>query len=300
MGRTMNELFIASPIAPTLRAALERRGRVSDVEPSADTVAIVGGGTMRVDAALIERLPDLKVVVVHGVGHAGIDLDAARARGIPVTTTPDVLTDDVADLAVGLLLAVERRILANDRIMRAGGWKVPLSRRTSGRRVGIVGLGRIGSAIAHRLAAFGCDIAYTARGAKDVPWRYMPDTLALADFADALILAAPGGEETRHIVDAAVLRALGKHGVLVNVARGSLVDQSALIAALETATIAGAGLDVFDQEPHVPAALRLIVDRVVLSPHQGSATIETRAAMEALVLENLDAVLAGSAPVSPV
>lgn len=287
------DLFLASSIPPALRAELESRFRVHEGTPPPETRAIVGGGMSAVDAATIAALPALEIVAIHGVGHDGVDLNAARARGVRVTTTPDVLTDDVADLAIALMLGVQRRIAANDRTVREGGWKVPLGRRASGRTIGILGLGRIGSAIARRAAAFAGEIVYTARSAKPgLPWRFVTDIAALAQASDVLILAAPGGAATERIVDAGVLDALGPQGVLVNVARGSLVDEEALIGALQAGRIAGAGLDVFADEPRVPAALRAL-DQVVLAPHQGSATQEGRAAMSALVLANLDAHFAG-------
>lgn len=257
--------------------------------------ALVGGGSMRVDAALLDRLPQLAIVAVHGVGHDGIDAAALAARGVTLAITPDVLTEDVADLAIGLWLAVERRIAANDRSVRDGGWRMPLSRRASGRRIGIYGLGTIGRAIAARAEPFAGEMRYTARIAKpDVPWRFVPNLLQLAAASDVLILAAASTPDNRGAVDAAVLAALGADGVLVNVARGALVDQDALIAALEQGRIAGAGLDVFADEPAIPDALRR--DDVVLSPHQGSATREARAAMAAMVLANLDACFAGRVP----
>ena len=285
-------LFLAGPQSPALEAALAERFTLHRDTAPADTRAIVGGGSMRLDAAMIAALPELEIVAVHGVGHDGIDLDAARARGVRVTTTPDVLTDDVADLAIALWLAVERNVAANDRAVREGGWRVPLARRASGRRVGIVGLGRIGHAIARRAAPFAAELRYTARHRRDVAWTWTPDPLTLAEQSDVLILAAPGGAQTRGMVDAGVLAALGTDGVLVNVARGSLVDQPALIDALARGVIAGAGLDVFAEEPHVPNALTAM-PQVVLAPHQGSATREARAAMAQMVLDNLDAHVAG-------
>ena len=286
------DLYLVADMAPDLVSELERRFTVHRTDPPPTTRAICGGGSSVVDAALIARLPALEIIAINGVGYDGIDIAATKARGIRVTTTPDVLTDDVADLAIGLWLAVERRIAANDTALRNGGWSVPLSRQASGRRIGIFGLGRIGHAIARRAEPFGGEILYTARGPKDVTWRFLPDITALAAACDVLILAAPGGADTSGVVDAAVLAQLGRDGVLINVARGSLVDQPALVAALEDGTIAGAGIDVFADEPEVPEALRTL-PQVVLSPHQGSATVETRAAMAALVLENLDAQFAG-------
>jgi lactate dehydrogenase-like 2-hydroxyacid dehydrogenase len=286
------DLYLIADMASDLVAALEQHFTVHRGDPPATTRAICGGGSSVVDAALIDRLPALEIIAINGVGYDGVDLEAAKARGIRVTNTPDVLTDDVADLAIGLWLAVERRIAANHAAVRDGGWNVPLARRASGRKIGIFGLGRIGHAIARRAEPFGGEILYTARSEKRVAWRFLPDITALAAACDVLMLAAPGGAGTHGIVDAGVLAALGSEGVLVNVARGSLVDQVALVAALEARKIAGAGLDVFADEPAVPDALK-VMPNVVLSPHQGSATVETRAAMAALVLANLDAHLAG-------
>lgn len=287
------DLFLASPVSPALRDALVARFTVHEGVPPPGTRAIVGGGMTPVDAALLDRLPALEIVAIHGVGHDRLDLDALSARGVRVTTTPDVLNEDVADLAIGLMLAVQRRIAANDRAVRSGGWSVPLARRASGRRIGIFGMGQIGRAIAARAAPFAREILYGARSAKpDLPWRFVADIGALAEASDVLILIAPGSAATDQIVDAEVLDRLGPDGVLINVARGSLVDEPALIAALEQGRIAGAGLDVFIDEPHVPEALRRL-DQVVLQPHQGSATRETRGEMAALVLANLDAHFAG-------
>jgi lactate dehydrogenase-like 2-hydroxyacid dehydrogenase len=286
------DLYLIADMAPDLVAALEQRFTVHRGDPPATTRAVCGGGSSVVDAALIERLPALEIIAINGVGYDGVDLDTAKAHEIRVTNTPDVLTDDVADLAIGLWLAVERRIAANDAVVRGGEWNVPLARRASGRRIGIFGLGRIGQAIARRAEPFGGEILYAARSEKPVAWQFVRDVTALAAACDVLILAAPGGAETQGIVDAAVLAALGSDGVLINVARGSLVDQRALVAALEAGGIAGAGLDVFADEPAVPDVLKTM-STVVLSPHQGSATVETRAAMAALVLANLDAHLAG-------
>ncbi|KTF70789.1 2-hydroxyacid dehydrogenase [Sphingomonas sp. HT-1] len=288
----MVDLYLATPVSAALRAELADRFTVHEGDPPPGTRAIVGGGQMRLGGTLLAQLPALEIVAIHGVGHDGLDLAALRARGIRVTTTPDVLTEDVADLAIGLMLAVQRRIAANDALVRGGGWKAQLGRRASGRRIGIFGLGKIGTAIAERAAPFAAELLYTARSEKPVPWRYLPDIAVLANASDVLILAAPGGAETDRIVDATTLSALGAQGVLINIARGSLVDEPALIAALQAGTIAGAALDVFAREPQVPEALRAL-DQVVLAPHQGSATQEGRAAMAALVLANLDAHFAG-------
>ena len=298
-NRTRPDLYLLSGVSSALEAALAARFTLHRADPPVTTRAIVGGGTSVVDTALLDRLPALEIVAIHGVGHDAIDLAATRARGVVVTTTPDVLTDDVADLAIGLMLAVQRRIVANDRAVREGGWQVPLARRASGRRIGIYGLGQIGKAIAARARPFARELHYTARTAKtDVEDVFHADITSLAAACDVLILAAPGGAATRHIVDAGVLAALGPDGILVNIARGSLVDEPALVAALRTGAIAGAGLDVFADEPVVPDALKAM-EQVVLSPHQGSGTVVARADMAALVVANLDAHFAGSPPLTP-
>lgn len=292
------DLLLITNVPAPLRAALAERFTLHEGEPVPGIRIVVGGGTAKLDAALLDRLPDLEIVAIHGIGHDGIDFAALRARGIRLTLTPDVLTEDVADLAIALMLAVQRRVAANDALVRSGGWAAPLGRRASGRRIGIFGLGRIGHAIALRAAPFAGELLYTARSEKPVPWRFVPDIAALAEASDVLILAAPGGAETEKIVDAAVLDRLGPGGVLVNIARGSLVDEAALVAALAGGRIAGAGLDVFAEEPEVPAALKTM-PQVVLAPHQGSATEEGRAEMRDLVLANLDAHFAGRPLVTP-
>ncbi|WP_267434046.1 2-hydroxyacid dehydrogenase [Sphingomonas sp. GM_Shp_1] len=286
------DIYLATAIPPALEIALAERFTLHRDTPPATTRAIVGGGMMTVDAALLDRLPELQIIAVNGVGFDGIDREATAARGIRIAITPDALTEDVADQAIALWLAVERRIAANDRALRMGNWTVPLGRRASGRRIGIFGLGRIGQAIAKRAEPFAGEVLYTARSEKPVTWRFVPELVRLAAESDVLILAAPGGAETRGVVDAEVLDGLGADGVLVNIARGSLVDEDALIAALETHRIAGAGLDVFTDEPDVPPALRRM-NHVVLAPHQGSATREGRAEMAAMVIANLEAHFAG-------
>jgi len=272
-------------------------------QPRDSIRAIAASGESRVDAALIAQLPALEIISVMGVGYDGIDVAAAKARGVVVTHTPDVLNDDVADLAIALMLATARQIAAADRYVRGGLWAngpMPLARKMSGARLGLVGMGRIGQAIAARAAAFGMSIAYTARGAKpQLPYRYHPSAQALATESDFLVVITPGGAATRKLIDAPVLAALGAKGILVHVARGSVVDEAALIDALERRTIAGAGLDVFENEPHVPERLRTL-PHVVLTPHIGSATGQTRQAMVDLAMNNLRTRLAGEAPLTPV
>jgi len=265
--------------------------------------AIQASGESKVNAALIAQLPALEVISVMGVGYDGIDVAAAQAHNVVVTHTPDVLNDDVADLAIALMLAWSRQIARADRFVRAGEWlkrPLPLGRKLSGARLGIVGMGRIGQAIAQRAAAFGMAIAYTARSAKpELPHPFCASAAALAARSDFLVLITPGGAATRKLVDAEVLRALGPNGCVVNVARGSVIDQSALIEALKTGTIAGAALDVFEDEPNVPQALREM-DNVVMTPHIGSATAQTRRAMAKLAFDNLDAKLSGRPVPTPV
>jgi len=265
--------------------------------------AIAANGESRVDRALMQRLPALRVVAVMGVGYDRVDVAAALERGVAVTHTPGVLDDDVADLAIGLMLAWARQIPAADRFVRDGRWPsgaLPLGRKLSGARLGIVGMGRIGQAIARRAAAFDMDIAYaTRRHNPSVAHPHIPSLVALAERSDYLVVIVPGGAATHHLIDAEVLRALGPQGCLVNVARGPVVDQQALIAALQAGTLAGAALDVFEGEPDVPAALRAL-PQVVLAPHIGSATGATRLAMARLALANLAAGLAESPLHTPV
>ena len=273
-------------------SCLDHIGELYDLrhEPGPGITAALSGGN-GIDAATMDAAPDLKMVALAVVGYDRVDLDHARAKGIAVTNTPDVLTDDVADLAIGLWLSLSRRLMTGDRYVREGRWPrheaLPLSTRASGRRIGVLGLGQIGRAIAARAAPFASEIAYhNRRPADGSPYAYAPSARALAEQCDVLFVATAGGADSRALVDAAVLEALGPQGLLVNVARGSVVDEAALVAALEAGTIAGAGLDVFLDEPNVPAAL-LNRDDVVLQPHRGSATVEARAAMARLVLENL-------------
>lgn len=271
-------------------------------DPAGVDVAVVGGGA-KVGVAEMDALPDLRAIVNFGVGHDNIDVPEAARRGVVVSNTPDVLTDAVADLAAVLVVDVLRGVTAADRFVRSGAWargeKMPLTRDVRGAVVGVLGLGRIGTAAAVRLEAFGAEVHYHSRSAKDVAWTYHPSPVELARASDVLLVLTPGGAGTERLVDAAVLDALGANGYLVNVARGSVVDEDALVAALEEGRIAGAGLDVFADEPHVPAAL-LERDDVVLLPHVGSATTQTREAMGRVVLDNIDAFLERGALVTPV
>lgn len=292
-----------------LQATYTILDRLHETDPAALAAAaprvraIAASGESKVSAELIAQLPALELISVMGVGYDGIDVAAAKARGVMVTHTPAVLNDDVADLAIALMLSVARRIPHADRYVRSGQWPggpMPLARKMSGARLGIVGMGRIGQAIAKRGEAFGMSVAYTARSRKpELPHTFHPDAKALAAHSDFLVLITPGGAATRRMIDAQVLAALGPNGYLINVARGSVVDEAALIEALQQGTIAGAGLDVFENEPNVPEALRAL-DNVVLTPHIGSATGQTRKAMADLALANLAAHFAGTPLPTPV
>jgi len=261
-----------------------------------DILVTSGNAVMGAPAALIAALPNLKAICSNGVGYDSIDTEAARSRGIVVTNTPEVLNDCVADLGMALLLDVARRISEADRFTRAGHWaqgRFPLSSKIGGKVCGIVGLGNIGQAVARRAQAFDMQIHYyNPRSRPDVPYTRHESLVDLAQRADFLVLTLPGGAATRHIINADVLQALGPEGYLINIARGSVVDQQALVAALETGRIAGAGLDVFEQEPQVPDALRQR-DNVVITPHIASSTRETMAAMADLVFDNMLAFARG-------
>lgn len=265
--------------------------------------AIATRGELGASAELIAQLPALELIACYGVGTDAIALAAARARGIRVSNTPDVLTGDVADLAVGLALAAMRAIPAGDAHVRTGAWAqqgLGLTTRLHGKRVGLAGYGRIGQAVARRLSGFDVDLGYFARSARaDSPHRFFDSLAALADWCDVLVVTLSGGASTQHLVDAGVLRALGPRGWLVNVARGSTVDEAALLTALEARAIAGAGLDVFWNEPRIDARF-LALDNVVLQPHHASGTVETRQAMGQLVRDNLAAYFAGQPLPTPV
>ncbi len=256
-----------------------------------------------VDKAIIDLFPNLELIANFGVGYDQIDAKYAATRGVVVTNTPEVLTEEVADLTIALTLATLRQIPQADRYVRAGSWlrsPFPLSATLRERKAGILGMGRIGLAIAKRLEGFGIDIAYHNRSRReDVAYPYFSSALALAGAVDLLIVVTPGGAGTKHLVNGEVLSALGKNGVLINVSRGSVVDQVALIEALKNGTIQNAGLDVFENEPNVPQSL-IDIDKVVLLPHVGSASVETRGAMSQLVVDNIAAWEAGQLPLTPV
>lgn len=284
-----------------LSRADEPEALLSHVAPRIRGIQGVGGTP--VSAETIARLPALEIIACCGVGYDGVDVPAARRRGIVVTNTPGVLDDCTADLAMGLLIAASRGIALGDRYVRSGAWPegpLPLQRSVTRKRLGILGLGRIGSAVARRAAAFEMDVAYHSRRRRDdVSWEYCDSPVALAARSDFLVVTVPGGAGTAKLVGEDVLRALGPDGVLVNVARGSVVDEAALVRCLDAGALAGAALDVFEDEPYVSRTLRARED-VVLVPHIGSATRETRAAMSRLTLENLREHFAGRPVLTPV
>lgn len=276
--------------------------RAAFLAPLKDKVRGIATFTGTVDAALMDALPRLEIVASMSIGLDHIDLAAAKARGIRVTNTPDVLTDDVADLAIGLMVAVARRLVVADRYARDGSWlkgPMPLQSKLGGAMLGVLGMGRIGQAIAKRAVAMGMTIAYhTPRPKPELPYRFYPDIAAMAADVEYLVVAVPGGPATRHLVDARIIAALGPKGSIINIARGSVIDQAALVAALTDRKLAGAGLDVFEDEPSVPEAL-VRLDSVVLTPHVGSATHATRLAMGRLMLDNLAAYFGGKPLLTP-
>lgn len=309
------ELVITAPLKPqpimdalerdyTLWPLWEMEDRAAGLAAVADRVrGIATNGQNGASAELIDALPKLEIISSYGVGVDAIDRARAQARGVAVTNTPDVLNDDVADLTIALMLAAARRLCEGDRYVRNGQWlKGPmvLGHRVSGKRLGILGLGRIGQAIARRAEGFDMTISYHQRRRNPaVPYRYHDDLVAMARDSDFLAVIVPGGAATRHLVDRPVLDALGPEGVLINVARGSVVDETALVEALTDGRLGGAGLDVFENEPEVPEAL-FRMNNVTLQPHMGSATIETRTAMGRLVIDNLRAHFAGEPLLTPV
>lgn len=290
-----------------LTAALSERydlHELADLAAIANEVTVViTNGEAVVTREFIASLPALKLIAVFGVGYDGVDVAAARERGVAVTHTPGVLTDDVADLAIGLLLATSRQIVAAQKFIEQEKWRngsFQWTRKVSGARLGIFGMGRIGQAIARRAEGFEMDIAYHSRRPDNsLPWRFIDDLHTLAAWSDFLVVCVPGGAETQGKIDQAILSALGPQGMLINISRGSVVDEAALIDALDKAAIAGAGLDVFAAEPNVPVALQQR-DNVVITPHMASATWETRREMSRLVLENVNAWFSGQPLITPV
>ncbi len=290
----------------TLHRSFEAADTAAFVRDRADRVrGIATRGELGAGRDLIDALPRLEIIAVYGVGIDAVDLDAARARGIRVTNTPDVLTRDVADFGMAMMLAAARGIVGGDAWVRSGAWAdkglFPLRTRVHGKAVGILGLGRIGAEVAHRCAAFDMAIAYTDLSPRDVPgdWTFVDDPVALAARSDVLFVTLTGGPATRGIVDRRVIEALGPSGMLVNIARASTVDESALLDALEAKALGFAALDVFQGEPALDPRF-LALDTVLLQPHQASGTVETRKAMGRLVLNNLVAHFDGRPLPTPV
>jgi hydroxypyruvate reductase len=309
------EVLQVMPITPAIQAqaeaafALRKQWQAADPQAFLDEVApdvrgVLTNGIIGAGRALIEALPRLEIIGVYGVGVDAVDLATAKARGVRVTNTPDVLTVGVAELGMALLLDLARRVAYNDRYLRAGRWSregdPELSNSVAGKRLGILGLGRIGRAVARRAEAFEITVCYHGpRQKDDAPYEYVPDLVAMARAVDCLMVTCLGGPATAGLVGREVIDALGPKGWLVNVARGTVLDQQALVEALLEGRLGGAGLDVFVGEPEVPEAL-LGLDNVVLQPHQASATWETRDAMGQLVVDNLKAHFAGRPLPSPV
>lgn len=298
----MTDILLTQPVPPLIDEQLTQLYQVHRLYEAPDQEAfltdcgrriraVVTGGVKGLSNAVMDRLPALELIAISGIGTDAVDLVHAAHRGVQVSTTPGVLTDDVADMAMGLLIMTLRELGKGERIVRAGQWgsvTQPLARKVTGIRLGIVGLGRVGHAIATRARAFNMKISYTdLREQPDSGYDFVPDLLKLAELSDVLILAA-SADQGNAIITSEVLHALGRDSYLINVARGKLVDEHALIAALSEGVIAGAGLDVFVDEPNVPQALRNL-DNVVLQPHRASATEQTRLAMGEIVLANLKA-----------
>ena len=309
----MPKLLLLSPVRPSLLAALQAAYDVTVLHAEPDQAGwlaahagevegVVTAGHSGIPSSLMAALPALRIVAINGVGYDRVDLEAARARGIRVTNTPDVLTDDVADLAIGLTIALLRRLPQAHMHVRDGRWPqadLPLTRKVTGKRFGIMGMGRIGQAVARRLAAFDGTIGYTANSDKPGPYTRHMDVVGLAAASDVLVVCAAASPATRRLVGRAVFDALGPHGFLVNIARGSIVDEPELVLALQEGRLGGAALDVFEDEPNVPEAL-FAMENVVLTPHVASATDETRTAMGQLMMDNLAAFFAGRPLPTPV
>jgi lactate dehydrogenase-like 2-hydroxyacid dehydrogenase len=310
----MTGLLVIGEITSEMRDRLECRFDLHDAHRIDDMTSFLGGkgdtvgyvltdGHYGVPEDWMDAMPNLALISNYGVGYDAIDVDLSVSRGILVTHTPQVLNDEVATTALMLMLASYRNFLASDAYVRAGRWpeegQMTLSRSADNRRVGILGLGRIGLALARKLEPFHADIAYHNRTPRDVPYRYYDDLAEMAAACEVLFVVTPGGADTRGIVNRKVLDALGPEGLLVNVSRGSVVDEPALVAALQEGRLGAAGLDVFADEPNVPEAL-FTMPNVVLTPHIGSATFETRSAMGNLVVDNLLQHLADGRVISPV
>lgn len=285
-----------------LLEAKDQDAFVKELGPRIGAIAVAYTSN-KVDGGFMARFPKLEQISSFGVGYDHIDAKWAGAHGIVVTNTPDVLNEEVADTALGLLLCTVREFPQGDRYVRAGKWpqaQYPLAKATlRDRTVGMVGMGRIGKAIARRLEAFGVPVVYHSRNPQDVAYKYYPKLIDMARDVDTLMIIVPGGPATQNLINAEVLKALGSRGIVINMARGSVIDEPALIDALKNKTIYSAGLDVFAKEPEVPKEL-LEMDSIVLLPHLGSSTEVTRAAMDQLLVDNILAWLAGKPPLTPV
>ena len=297
----MIDILQLVPLRSEVQTELAARYRLHGKADFDKVAAIVRGcvtnGHSGPPPEMIDRMPKLEIIASASVGYDGIPVEYARTKGIPVTNTPDVLNDDVADLAIALMIMTARRLVASDSYVRTGKWpkggEYPLAQKASGKRVGILGMGRIGKEIGKRAEAMNSKVAYhSRRPVADVSYQHYPDLVELAKNSDFLIVIIPATPQTNKIVSKAVIEALGPAGILVNVARGAVVDEDALVEALKSGKLGGAGLDVFVNEPQVPEVL-FGMDNVVLQPHVGSATHDTRRAMSQLVLDNLDAKFAG-------
>ena len=273
---------------------------IESLKDKIDAIAVMGG--TKVSSELIKKLPNLKIIANYGVGYDAVDVEQATLHNVKVTNTPNVLNDEVADTAVALTLCVYKNISSANNFLLKKKWlksEFPLSKKFSGTKFGILGMGRIGKTIAKRIEAFNCEICYHSRNEKDVKYKYFSKLEELAEYVDTLCVITPGGEETKHLVNSNILQKLGKNGFLINIARGSVIDQQALIHALQNKIICGAGLDVFENEPNVPDDL-MNLDNVILTPHIGSATVETRYDMGKLVYDNVVQMLTKKSTISPV
>lgn len=306
-----SEILICGQFNPPIIDNLEAEMKVHFVESRADLPKMDADILQRVEgfasfgwapADIIDLMPNLKMISSYGVGYDGVDADYAASKGIMVGHTPDVLNDEVANTVIALLLATDKCIVAFDKYVRSGDWEnngpAPLTRGLAGKKVGIVGLGRIGETVAEKLAVFHCHVAYHTRTQKShVDYPYFADLVELATDSDILIIITPGGAATNKLINEQVLNALGPQGTLINVSRGTVVDEQAMIVALQDGRLGAAGLDVFEKEPHVPQAL-CELENVVLAPHIGSATIETRQAMSDRVVENMVAFFNDGKPIN--
>lgn len=305
----MPDLLIIGSITPEMQARVEARfdvhchGQVDLATVGPDITYVLTNGALGLPDDVMSACPNLKIVSSYGVGYDAIDTAACVERGIVVTHTPDVLNAEVATTALMLMVALFRNLIGDDAYVRAGRWQTegdaPLTRTADGRKVGLLGMGRIGQEIARKLSVFDAEISYHSRTSKDVPYRYVDDLVELARDVEVLICITPGGAGTHHLVGREVLDALGRDGMLINVARGSVVDEAELVWALQDGRLGYAGLDVFEDEPRVPDALKEMPN-VVLLPHAGSATHETRAAMGKLTVDNLERFLDTGDVLTPV